>query len=80
MQAVICLLCVSVGIALQSISPIVSLIVEDLHISNAEVGLFSAMATLPGILLVIPLSMFFSRIGIKRIGLISSALITIGLP
>jgi len=78
MLAVICLLCLSFGIVLQSIPPILSLIVEDLHISHAEVGLFSAIANLPGIFLVIPLSMYYRRIGIKRIGLISAALIITG--
>jgi len=78
MLAVICLICVSFGIVLQTIPPVLSLIVEDLHISNAEVGLFSAIVNLPGIFLIIPLSMFYNRIGIKRIGIISSLLIIAG--
>jgi MFS family permease len=78
MLAVICFFCVSVGVAQQSISPIVSLIIEDLHISNAEVGLFSAIVNLPGIFLIILLSMFYARIGIKRMGIIAAALIAVG--
>jgi len=72
--AVICLYGMASNFALQSLPPILSLIIEDFNISHAEAGLAMAMCGLPGIFLIIPLSLMVPKIGYKRVGLFSLSL------
>ncbi len=78
MLAVICLYVFSNFITFQAFPPILSLIMRDLGISHAEAGLAVAIFSLPGVLLVIPLSFYSGRIGMKRLGIISMALLAAG--
>jgi len=75
---VICLYGLSSNFALQSLPPVLSLIIEDFNISHAEAGLAMALCGLPGIFLIIPLSLLVPKIGYRRTGLYSLALIIAG--
>jgi len=78
MLAVICLYVFANYIVYQAFPPILSLIIEELGISHAEAGLVVAVYALPSILLAIPLSFYSSRIGLKKLGIISLALLLAG--
>ncbi len=78
MLAILCLYAVALVMAFQSIPPILSLIIEDIGISHAQAGLLMSLITLPGIFLLIPLSLISARFNLKHIGLLSLALTIFG--
>jgi predicted MFS family arabinose efflux permease len=71
MLAIICLYVFANFIVFQSFPPILSLLMKDLGLSHTDAGLLAAVFSLPGVFLVIPLSFYSARIGIKRLGIIS---------
>ncbi|HJX03984.1 MAG TPA: MFS transporter, partial [Dehalococcoidia bacterium] len=68
----------TVFVALHTLTPVLSLVIDDLHISHAQSGLLVAIFSLPSILFIIPISYFVSRIGLKRLGIISISLMLAG--
>jgi MFS family permease len=78
MLAIISLFALGQSLALQSIPPMLSLVIKDFGINHAEAGLSMSLCGLPGVFLILPLSLYLHRIGSKRAGLISIALIVIG--
>jgi MFS family permease len=77
--AVTSLYAITQNFALQSMPPILSLVIEDFGISHAEAGLSMAVCALPGIFMLLPLSFYLPRIGSKRVGIISIVLTVIGI-
>ena len=68
----------TVFVALHTLTPVLSLVIEDLGISHAQSGLLVAIFSLPSLLIIIPISYFVSRIGLKRLGIISISLMLAG--
>ena len=72
-------LCVlSFGITMQSVPPVLSLILADLNLSYAQGGLLMSLFALPGVLISIPAGMLADRYNQKSIGIASFFLIIIG--
>jgi len=63
---------------LQSIPPILTLIVEELELSHAEAGLLMSLFTFPSIFLAILAGLLSDRLGSFKVGLISFILVIIG--
>lgn len=65
-------LCVlAFAIIMQSIPPVLSLIMAELKISHAQGGLLMSLFALPGIIVSIPAGMLSDRYGQKAIGVVS---------
>ena len=64
--------------ALQSIPPVLSLIMADLHLSYAQGGMLMSFFALPGLVIPIPAGMLADRYAQKNIGLISLAVLIVG--
>lgn len=62
----------------QSIPPILSLIIRELHISHTEAGLLMGLFAVPGIFLSIPGGMLFDRYGTGKIVVVCFILMIIG--
>jgi len=77
--AVLSLYAMSQNLSLQSVPPVLSLIIQDFGISHAEAGLTMALCGLPGVFLLIPLSLYLPRIGNKRTGIISIVITIVGI-
>ena len=78
MLAIICLYVFTIFMVYQSFPPILSLLIKDLGLSHSEAGLLAAIFCLPGIFLTIPLSFYSTRIGMKRLGIMSIILLAAG--
>jgi len=63
---------------LQSIPPILTLIIEELKLTHAEAGLLMSLFTFPSIFLAILAGMLSDRLGSFKVGLISLMLVIIG--
>jgi len=63
---------------LQSIPPVLTLIIEEFHLTHAEAGLLMSLFTFPSIFLAILAGMLADRIGSFKIGLISLLLVIVG--
>ncbi len=63
---------------LQSIPPILTLIIEELKINHAEAGLLMSLFTFPSIFLAILAGLLSDRLGSFKVGLISLILVIIG--
>ena len=74
--AYLCLL--SFGITLQSVPPVLSLIIGDLALSHSQAGLLMSAFALPGVIISIPAGMLADRYGQKIIGIASFALMIAG--
>ena len=59
------------AITLQSVPPVLSLVMSDLNLSHAQGGLLMSLFALPGIIISIPAGMLADRYGQKVIGLVS---------
>ena len=57
--------------AFQAVPPLMTLIVGEFHVTNAEAGLLMSVVLVPGILLSIPISMVLNRYGVKLLGTIA---------
>ena len=62
----------------QAIPPILSLIIQELHISHTQAGLLMGLFALPGIFLSIPGGILFDRYGTKKIAIFCFILMIIG--
>ncbi len=62
----------------QCVPPILSLIIEDLHISHTQAGLLMGIFAVPGILLSIPGGLFFDRYGTRKITIACFLLMIVG--
>ena len=68
-------LCImSYATTLQSVPPVLSLIIADLKLSHTQAGLLMSFFALPGIVLSIPIGMIADRYSQKAIGVVSFAL------
>lgn len=63
---------------LQSLPPILPLIIKELRLSHAEAGLLMSLFALPAIFLAILAGMFLDRFGAYRTGVISLGLVIVG--
>jgi predicted MFS family arabinose efflux permease len=68
----------SFALVFQSVPPLLSLIVAELHISDAQAGLLMGLFALPGIFISIPGRLIADHFGTKKIGVISLILMIIG--
>jgi predicted MFS family arabinose efflux permease len=72
----ICVLAYTV--TLQSVPPVLSLIMPDMHLSHAQGGLLMSFFALPGLIVSIPAGLLADRYGQKTIGLVSLLLLILG--
>jgi MFS family permease len=68
----------SLAITLQSVPPVLSLILTELQLSHAQGGLLMSLFALPGIVISIPVGILADRYSQKIIGLASLSLMLIG--
>ncbi|MDP2932407.1 MAG: MFS transporter [Chloroflexota bacterium] len=72
-------LCVLVyAIALQSVPPVLSLVMDELRLSHAQGGLLMSLFALPGIFISIPAGLLADRYGQRVIGLVAFGLTVAG--
>ena len=70
--------CLAFAITMQSVPPILSLIMAEFKLSYAQGGLLMSLFALPGIAVSIPAGMLADRYGQKTIGIIAFALMIAG--
>jgi len=68
----------SFGILMNSVPPILSLVMDEFQLSYTQGGLLMSLFALPGIAISIPTGMLADRYGQKTIGIISFALMIAG--
>lgn len=66
------------AITLQSVPPILSLVMDELGLSHAQGGLLMSLFALPGVVVSIPAGMLADRYGQKMIGIVSFGLMIAG--
>jgi predicted MFS family arabinose efflux permease len=66
------------ALVFQSVPPVLRLIVSEFGISYAQSGLLMSLFALPGILLSIPVGLVSDRVGVKKVGLVSLAVMILG--
>ncbi|MFC1980273.1 CynX/NimT family MFS transporter [Chloroflexota bacterium] len=69
----------SFAIAMQSVPPVLSLIMDELRLSHAQGGLLMSLFAVPGIVIAIPAGMLADRYSQKTIGIVSLVLIVTGM-
>jgi MFS family permease len=69
--AEMCLCMVCSAFALQSVSPVLSLIMKEFHLSHHQAGMLVSLFSLPAVFISLPIGMLADRYGIKRVGIIS---------
>ncbi len=67
------------AMTLQSVPPVLSLVMDDLGLSHAQAGLLMSFFALPGILISIPAGMLADRYSQKMIGIVSLVLMIGGI-
>jgi predicted MFS family arabinose efflux permease len=68
---VVYLCTVSYSLVLQSIPPVLSLIINELRLSYHQAGALMSLFALPGIFVALPAGVLADRYGIMRVGLVS---------
>jgi predicted MFS family arabinose efflux permease len=68
----------SYTLVLQSIPPVLSLIISELRLSYYQAGVLMSLFALPGILVSLPAGMLADRYGVKRVGIVSFVLTITG--
>ena len=76
MLTVIYLCMLSNTLVLQSIPPVLSLIIDELHLTYHQGGALMGLFALPGILISLPAGKLADRYGVKRVG-VASFLVTL---
>lgn len=66
------------GMTMQSVPPVLSLIVEELHLTYAQAGLLMSFFALPAVIICIPTGMLSDRYSPKLIGVIALACLLSG--
>ena len=66
------------AVVLQSIPPILGILIDMLHISYAEAGVLMSLALLPAIVLSIPGGLLVDRFGVRITGTVSLAIMMLG--
>jgi len=66
------------ALVFQSIPPILPLIISELNITHAQAGLLMSLFALPGIFVAIPSGIISDRLGMRKVGIASLVLMTIG--
>jgi predicted MFS family arabinose efflux permease len=72
------LCCIAFAVTMQSVPPILSLIMAEFKLSYAQGGLLMSLFALPGIVISLPAGMLADRYGQKTIGIICFALMIAG--
>ena len=72
--AVLFLSQLSFAVTVQSIPPVMSLVIAHFHLSHHEAGLLMGMFSLPGIFLSLPSGMLSDRWGVKPVGILALVL------
>jgi MFS family permease len=62
------------AVTVQSIPPVMSLVIAHFHLSHHEAGLLMGMFSLPGIFLSLPSGMLSDRWGVKPVGIVALVL------
>jgi predicted MFS family arabinose efflux permease len=62
---------VAYAFAFQAVPPLMTSIVGEFGVTNAEAGLLMSVVLIPGIILSIPISMVLDRYGVKLLGIIA---------
>jgi predicted MFS family arabinose efflux permease len=75
---VVYLLGLGCAITMQSVPPILSLVMAEFELSYAQGGLLMSLFAVPGVIMAIPAGMMADRYGQKTIGIISLALLIAG--
>jgi predicted MFS family arabinose efflux permease len=70
--------CLAFAITMQSVPPILSLVMTEFHLTYAQSGLLMSLFALPGIAISIPAGMLTDRYGQKTIGIICFVLMIAG--
>jgi predicted MFS family arabinose efflux permease len=70
--------CLAFAITMQSVPPILSLVMAEFKLSYAQGGLLMSLFALPGIAISIPAGMLVDRYGQKTVGIICFALMIVG--
>jgi MFS family permease len=76
--AVLYLSQLSFAVTVQSIPPVMSLVIERFHLSHHEAGLLMSVFSFPGIFLSLPSGMLSDRWGVKPVGVIALILTAAG--
>lgn len=72
-------LCIlSFAIVLQSVPPILNILIDEMRLSHAQGGLLMSLFALPGVAVSIPAGMLADRYGVKVIGIVSFVLVIAG--
>jgi MFS family permease len=66
------------AIVLQSIPPILGILIDMLHISYAEAGMLMSLALLPAIVLSFPGGLLVDRFGVRITGIVSLVIVMLG--
>jgi len=69
---------VAFAFSLQSMPPLIGEIMHEFNLSNAQAGLSMSIVVIPGIFLAIPAGILIERHGVRLVGSISSALVSLG--
>ena len=69
--------CLAFAITMQSVPPILSLVMAEFKLSYAQGGLLMSLFALPGIAISIPAGMLVDRYGQKTVGIICFALMIV---
>jgi MFS family permease len=75
-QIYLCML--SYAVIFQSIPPVMSLIIDEFHLTHHQAGLLMSLFALPGIFVSLPAGMFADRYGVKAVGMVSMLLTVSG--
>jgi MFS family permease len=76
--AEMCLCMVCAAFALQSVSPVLSLIMKEFRLTHHEAGLLVSLFSFPAVLISLPVGMLADRYGIKPVGVIGLLLTLAG--
>ena len=76
--AIIYLCMLSYALILQSIPPVLTLIVDQLYLSYYQAGVLMSLFALPGILVSLPAGMLGDHHGVKQVGIVSFAVTIAG--
>lgn len=69
---------IAFAFAFQEIPPLFDSIREEFNITNVEAGLLMSVVLVPGVFLSIPAGLFVEKYGVRRIGFLSLACVSLG--
>lgn len=69
---------VTMGLQFQSVGAVAPLLMEHLHVANAQIGLLVGLFSMPGIVLALPGGVLGQRFGDRRVVVVGLALMCAG--